>query len=65
MPIPPPPTTFRCVDCGWHKTVVPRSDVLHEGYDWFNHRPSCGSTNLTKEAAGLLQQLAAKLRGSR
>ena len=35
MPIPPPPSTFHCPKCGWHKTVALKSDV---------HEPAGGET---------------------
>ena len=31
MPIKPRPFTFVCGECGWKKTVAPRSDVLGPG----------------------------------
>jgi len=41
MPIPPPPFTLRCPDCGWSRTVIPRSDALFKGIDWFECCPQC------------------------
>ncbi len=44
MPIPPTPITFHCPACGWCRTVIPRSDALRQGVDWFVHCPQCQET---------------------
>lgn len=52
MPMPPPPFTTRCLDCGWKKTIAPRSDLLLLGHDWFERCPRCSSgQRLTRSTA--------------
>lgn len=62
MPIPFPPTTFRCPKCGWHKTVVPKSDVLMRGYSWFESCPECDHASLERAPATMVELAMAKLR---
>ncbi|BBU05660.1 hypothetical protein WP9W18E04_29990 [Aeromonas veronii] len=62
MPVPPPPTTFRCPKCGWHKTVPPKSDVLVHGYSWFDSCPECGHKSLESTPATLVELAMTKLR---
>lgn len=31
MPMKPKPITYACEECGWTKTVAPRSNALKEG----------------------------------
>ncbi|CAD5375350.1 conserved hypothetical protein [Pseudomonas sp. OF001] len=61
MPIPPPPSTFRCTDCGWRRTVIPRSDALILGVDWFEHCPQCGSQTLQWRPASATETFKARL----
>ncbi len=51
MPMPPPPFTTRCLDCGWKKTIAPRSDLLLLGHDWFERCPRCSGQRLTRSTA--------------
>lgn len=66
MPIKPEPLTFMCDECGWKKTVAPRSDVLGPG-DWFACCPKCGSEALSHRRAGVIDRTVvewlARLRG--
>ena len=61
MPIPPLPLTYRCLACGWSKTVVPRSDVLMPGIDHFDACPACGHSPLETQAAGVARTVLAGL----
>ena len=47
MPVKPPPITYRCAQCGWTKTVRPRSDALGPG-DFFDSCPKCGSDDIQR-----------------
>lgn len=38
MPMKPKPFTYMCEECGWTKTVAPRSDALSPG-EWFDRCP--------------------------
>ena len=51
MPMKPRPFTYVCEECGWKKTVAPRSDALGPG-EWFDQCPKCGSKALRMRAAG-------------
>jgi len=51
MPVRPRPFTFVCNECGWKKTVAPRSDCLGPG-EWFDQCPKCGSKSLKMRTAG-------------
>lgn len=66
MPMKPRPFTLVCDDCGWKKTVAPRSDALGAG-EWFAHCPKCGSEALSHQRAGIidrtLAEWLARLRG--
>lgn len=62
MPVPAPPTTFRCPQCGWHKTVVPKSDVLVRNHNWFESCPQCGHTPLESGPPTAVDLVIAKLR---
>ncbi len=60
MPIPAPPSVYHCSDCGWHKTVPPKSDNLVTGYDCFTECPKCGSKALKRTPAGSLDTIISK-----
>ena len=60
MPIRPRPFTFVCGECGWKKTVAPRSDALGPG-EWFKQCPKCGSEALKRRAAGWVERTLAEL----
>ena len=66
MPMKPKPFTFVCDECGWKKTVAPRSDALGPG-DWFACCPKCGGEALSHQRAGgidrTLAEWFARLRG--
>ena len=62
MPIPPPPMTFRCPECGWHKTVAPKSDVMVRGHSWFEACPECHHAPLERSPASVLELAMAKIR---
>ncbi len=49
MPIPLPPRHYRCPACGWSKTVVPDSDVLMPGHNYFSACPKCGHAPLSSQ----------------
>ncbi|MDN5392561.1 MAG: hypothetical protein L0G00_06250 [Pseudomonas sp.] len=60
MPIKPRPLTFVCSECGWKKTVAPRSDALGPG-EWFKQCLKCGSESLKVRGAGWLERMLAEL----
>lgn len=51
MPIPPAPFTLICAYCSWKKTILPRSDVLVIGHDWFISCPKCHTPSLERRYA--------------
>ncbi len=51
MPIPSPPFTLICKYCSWKKTILPRSDVLVLGQDWFTSCPKCHTPSLERRYA--------------
>ena len=51
MPIPPHPRTFICPACNWKRTVIPLSDCLMEGRDWFSDCPECRHNELETRLA--------------
>lgn len=59
MPVPAPP---RCPQCGWHKTVVPKSDALVRGHSWFESCPECNHAPLERAQATTVDLVMAKLR---
>jgi hypothetical protein len=62
MPIPPPPSTFHCPKCGWHKTVAPKSDVMVRDHTWFEVCPECNHGSLERTPATMVERAMAKLR---
>lgn len=52
MPIRPPPITYRCPECGWYKTVHPRSDVLTPREILLGRCPRCGHQHLVEKRGG-------------
>jgi len=54
------PFMIKCQDCGWHKMVVPKSDVLMDD-DCLEVCPVCNSKSIFKEDVGFLQLLLIKL----
>ena len=62
MPINPPPTTWHCPKCQWHKTVRPQSDALQAGVEWFDHCPQCGCREIESREATTLERIAASLK---
>ena len=62
MPIAPPPSTFRCPKCGWHKTVAPKSDVMVRGHSWFESCHECHHAPLERSPASVLELAMAKIR---
>lgn len=58
---PPEPYTYHCLDCGWRKTLAPKSDGLGPG-DFFSWCPSCQSDNLVRELARRIERTLAKFR---
>ena len=61
MPIPPPPTTYRCPKCHWQKTTTPRSDALAPG-DIYTHCPLCRHQPLETRKPDFLELALAKLK---
>ena len=64
MPIKPRPSTFVCMDCGWKKTVAPKSDALRPG-EYFSRCPLCESEAIRQQPAGYLEALWAQISTSR
>jgi predicted RNA-binding Zn-ribbon protein involved in translation (DUF1610 family) len=61
MPVRPHAHTYTCPQCGWSKTVAPRSDALGPG-DHFSRCPVCGNGSLvTRPADALASTLATGL----
>jgi Zn finger protein HypA/HybF involved in hydrogenase expression len=60
MPIKPRPFTFVCGECGWKKTVAPRSDALGAG-ECFKQCPKCGNEMFEIRAAGWVERTLAQL----
>ena len=50
MPLPPPPLTYDCPQCGWRKTTAPKSDALRPG-EFFACCSECGNRDLIVTAA--------------
>ncbi|RUE46318.1 hypothetical protein IPC1224_32275 [Pseudomonas aeruginosa] len=61
MPIPPHPYVFSCTSCRWKKTVIPLSDALALGRDWFDKCPQCGCEVLQQRYASQAEILGAKV----
>ena len=61
MPLPPPPVTYRCLACHWSKTVMPRSDALMRGIDYFDACQACGHGPLETQAASAARATVAAL----
>lgn len=60
MPVKPRPFTYVCDECGWRKTVAPRSDALQPG-EWLDRCSKCGGRALTIQAAGWFAGTKAEL----
>lgn len=60
MPIKPRPFTYICDECGWSKTMAPRSDALRPG-EWLDRCSKCGSKALTIQAAGWFEGVKAEI----
>jgi predicted SprT family Zn-dependent metalloprotease len=50
MPMKPRLFTYVCEECGWKKTVAPRSDAMTPG-EWLDRCLKCGSKALKVETA--------------
>nr|WP_074585379.1 hypothetical protein [Pseudomonas psychrotolerans] len=61
MTIPPRPQTFTCPACSWKRTVIPLSDVLIPGRDWFRQCPRCGHEPLERRLASKTEILRTRL----
>lgn len=61
MPTPPHPFTLTCKYCSWGKTILPRSDVLVLGQDWFTSCPKCRAPSLERRHATQKETLKARL----
>jgi len=59
MPIPPKPSTYRCSQCGWKKTLMPRNDALLPGQGFFSVCPACRSTPLEVTRASWFEEALA------
>ncbi len=62
MPVPTPPFTYHCPQCGWSKTVVPKSDVMVRGHTWFETCPECNHAPLEQSSATMVELTIAKLK---
>ena len=61
MPLPPRPFTLVCSLCAWKKTILPHSDVLVLGQDWFTHCPQCHAPALEHREASRKEILKTRL----
>lgn len=61
MPLPPNPITYICPACRWKRSVIPQSDCLINGIDWFEYCPDCHHS-LDFRPATQREILVAKLR---
>ncbi|MCY1273077.1 hypothetical protein D9M68_238320 [compost metagenome] len=61
MPMPPHPFTLTCTTCNWKKTVIPLSDALVLGRDWFKQCPQCRHAELTQRPATQTEILRTRL----
>ncbi|RPP76509.1 hypothetical protein IPC1152_18685 [Pseudomonas aeruginosa] len=61
MPVPPHPFTLTCKYCSWKKTILPRSDELMLGHDWFTNCPKCHTPSLERRYATHKEILKARL----
>ncbi|HBP6106560.1 hypothetical protein M2I89_12785 [Pseudomonas aeruginosa] len=61
MPIPPQPYVISCTSCRWKKTIIPLSDVLALGWDWFANCPQCGCEALRQRPASQAEILRARI----
>lgn len=55
------PFTVKCQNCGWHKVVAPKSDVLIDN-DYPEACPVCESKEICKEDVGFLTSLFSSLK---
>lgn len=62
MPVPMAPKTYTCPHCGWHKTVMPASDVLIRNHNWFDACPSCQHQPLETRPASLTEQMISRVK---
>lgn len=62
MPVPTPPFTYHCPQCGWSKTVVPKSDVMVRGHTWFETCPECNHAPQEQSSATMVELTIAKLK---
>lgn len=53
MPMPVSPMKITCQSCGWSKITPVQGDVVFAP----SHCECCGSAQLTREPAGVLDQL--------
>ncbi|QEY64994.1 hypothetical protein FXN65_24115 [Metapseudomonas lalkuanensis] len=61
MPIPPMPYTLCCPRCFWKKTIIPLSDALIMGRDWYAKCPHCGYDILERRSASQTEILRARI----
>lgn len=61
MPVPMRPFVLQCGACRWHRTVIPRSDVLFPG-EWVESCPDCGSLSVERRPATGAEVLAARVK---
>ncbi|WHV79592.1 hypothetical protein M2I96_12250 [Pseudomonas aeruginosa] len=62
MPIPPPPLTFICPHCSWHRTTLPKSDALVIGRDCYIRCPKCGHESLEQRTVTPIEVIKARLK---
>lgn len=58
---PPEPYTYHCPDCGWRKTLAPKSDALMPG-EVFSRCANCTGENLRREQATGLERALTRFR---
>lgn len=60
MPLPPAPTTCKCQQCHWQRTLIYQSDVAFWP-EWTKKCPRCGFEPINRSPATALDAIGAQL----
>lgn len=60
MPLPPAPTTCKCPQCHWQRTLIHQSDVVLWP-EWTKKCPRCGFEPINRSPATALDAIGAQL----